>query len=372
MRGRGFGSRTVELVLEDVKEEPGPTDFDAFPISLDIVCAQGHEDLYEAAFDGIFSNPTVAMLSRLAPRPELRFRPPGLARTKELRGALSTVLGRAFARAFLYQYYDFTWFAPMERLLHSTFRGYKARRTRSGGNTPDWLAGTANSRVKAEIVEAKGIHRRTVSRDSALLPPWRRQLQNVTITKNSQRQSLKGWIIATRWVTTDEPRRTPRMYVEDPRTPGEVEPTPEDTKTLVEWAAREHIAHYLARTDQADLSLRVIKEDTPRYTSPIWKVQRENTQAFAGLEFVGRIRPANPWELAPWWASPHADPRSPFFGLVFEGIEVGIVEDALRQKLPRTERLQRRDIETKGELLRDGTVVVPASDVVRVQERVIE
>jgi hypothetical protein len=161
---------------------------------------------------------------------------PGVGR--EVRRAMSGLMGRFMARWYLKTHHDAGAFIPIDSdafrvfdpQLGNWFR--VARRVGERGDLPDWLwAGmpaAPHTTPCAGFLEAKGTYYRNQIGRS--LDGARTQLRQLLLERAPNRDgpwtavSCKNWAVATGWTTFDGIERgfqRPIMRVEDPETEGE-------------------------------------------------------------------------------------------------------------------------------------------------------
>lgn len=301
-----------------------------------------------------------------------RFTPPGIG-VGEHRESESQRLGRIVARGYLRQHHGYRWFANIDELLKTPQRGWAAS-ARVKGNKPDWLV---TRRGSAAVAEAKGTHR-LIHDQSAPLPGWRAQAGNIQIAKNGKPYAFKTWIVASRWVTTDQPRTLPRIYVEDPPLDG-AELGQSDLRDVELWTARTHTARNLRRLAVENVALR-LRAAEPIEVAPTRRVRwRCAIPGFEERSFVGRflVDPDAilaligsgwwpPWEPPfPPWPHPHI-PRNVAAqlmldlrdALTFDGLDVGVVKSLLRFEVPDEHGVE---VPEAVSFLPDGSLLAPGS-----------
>ena len=123
-----------------------------------------------------------------------------LGQAREVKTALSGLIGRFVARAYLTRYFGYRHFKsigkPPKRL---NFRpaAWVIRRPGHSGDLPDWVVSTASRTPTFAIVEAKGSHDPR-GPGAALSRAWE-QAQRADVTTHSGLVPLKRFAIATRW-----------------------------------------------------------------------------------------------------------------------------------------------------------------------------
>ncbi len=201
---------------------------------------------------------------------ELRFKSPGIANDDDLRGGVSHILGRIFARAYLNEHHKYRWFAHFSNLVRAKMRGWSVEPV-NRGDTPDWLITKSGS---AALAEAKGTHS-NITNGSPILDNWRVQAINARVKKNDLDYTLKSWIIATRWITSDQPRTHPKIYVEDPIINANHEFNDDDLSTIELNAASIHVSLCLHRLQQRRLATRLEignqQKEVQKIKVPLWR-----------------------------------------------------------------------------------------------------
>lgn len=216
---------------------------------------------------------------------ELKWQEPGIAQGDHLTGE-SAKLGRIFARGYL-ALHGYRWFADVKQLLKKPERGWSVSRP-NPGNMPDWLIGDDSS---AAVAEAKGTHAAIHANSSVLSDAWQPQLANIGVKHDGQTVSgLKGWIVATRWVTSGRRRTLPKLYAEDPVVPGDGPPDGPEWPSILLWLARVHTLRNLLRLARYRVAQRVsasaeLRELLPPARTPTWFC---DAPGLNGVRFIGR------------------------------------------------------------------------------------
>lgn len=367
--------RSLALTLVNAKPPPSAKNASGSPeITLDL------RDVFHHAYIDKHERPPVhgtnPLFQEYAPLVVpgdhyLRFESVGIA-VGDYRATASHDLGRAFARAILADY-GYRWFAHWRHLVRRSIRGWSVRR-RTKGKTPDWLV---TGTPPAALAEAKGTHA-AIKSTTPIVRTWRRQVGNAIVTRGGVQKSMKGWIAATRWVTSAQPKTIPSVYVEDPRTPGE-ELTPDDVPDL-EWViATIHTINNLRRLGLTRVADRLglppeMREYVPPAKVMTWRCAAEG---LTGFTFVGRTTGGEVADMSPWWPLWHLidwledwlpSPRIPatwwraILGQQwFDGLVASIPHDLVNERLPpRIEGLDAA-LQTPGvHLLADGSFIAPA------------
>lgn len=153
---------------------------------------------------------------------DFRFQDDGPGASVGKKREISTNLGQAFCRYFLYEFCGITYFAHMDRVLnkktHPAFDQMEIQRA-AKGDVPDYLcARTVN---KPYIAEAKGRYR-NISFVSAEFDSWREQFDRIEVKdRHGGRRKLKGFIVGTTFGTELRSDRKTKIYAEDPYTKGD-------------------------------------------------------------------------------------------------------------------------------------------------------
>lgn len=202
---------------------------------------------------------------------------------------ISTHLGQAFCRYFLYEFCGITYFAHMDKILdkelHPAFDGMKIKRI-AKGDVPDYLC--AKSVTKSYITEAKGRFK-NISFTSSEFDKWREQFQRIKVyDKNDITKVLKGYIVGTK-LTTTEHKSTNRSKImaEDPKTIGD-EDMNENDNGIGLGCISIHYSNIISKLGLQVLSLSlaegvVISEDL-KYSLPVWEC---NYPTLKGERFIG-------------------------------------------------------------------------------------
>jgi hypothetical protein len=158
----------------------------------------------------------------LAPTDDFRFLSDGPWTNSGKKRRISTELGQAFCRYFLYEFLGITYFAHMDKVLnrttHPAFNGLKVKRIRPG-DVPDYLC--AKSVNRPYIAEAKGRFS-NINFNSAAFDEWRQQFLRIGVyDRNNIPLNIKGYIIATKFTTEkNRPNIKSKLSAEDPELKG--------------------------------------------------------------------------------------------------------------------------------------------------------
>jgi hypothetical protein len=241
---------------------------------------------------------------------------------------------------------------------------------------PDWLI-TASARTPPPALgEAKGT-KAYVKSTTAIVHKWRTQVRNAIVHKNGMASAMKTWIVATRWVTSEQPKIVPSMYIEDPDAPG-AELSDNDAPGLILAAATLHTYRNLMRIGLPRTAERVvaspeIREMLPRSKVITWRCEAPGLQA---LRFVGAPLGAPHGLVVPWWTwwlegewlwdLPRGRLRSLRSASLgqqwFDGLVIDVPRDLISNRIPGDLRITRTEVHrTPGvHLLSDGSLIAPA------------
>lgn len=296
------------------------------------VCHHGVRDLHSTV-EYVYPGPYYHLYRPLlAPGKELRWKPPGIADDKEGKVGESRVLGRMFARGYLDQCLHYRWFAPISILQEHGQRGWSAERA-GDGDLPDWLVAKKGN---AAIAEAKG---RSRSFGTKEIDKWRKQVTNVHILKNKvRRNNMKSWILANRWVNSDQPGLKPTLYVEDPDGEGQAI-SDEEWNELELWVGRIHTYATVYSLQMRLLAIRILVETDLRREMALARVAlwRCVLPQLRGLEFVSRRHHSLRYSESIWPISPYLP--HPFDDPVFEGMDLRTIKGFLSDQVPEEYRV---------------------------------
>lgn len=151
-----------------------------------------------------------------------RFKESGIGIDKESKRNVSNELGKAFARWFLYNYENLTYFSPFEYSFNKTYPDGSFWEKKTEGDLPDFICGTHDYDIR--LAEAKGRYS-SVSFTNKEFSSFRAQIQRVVLKNSSKKLvSVKGYISACQWATEDTSRTKTKLLIEDPDTDGEFPP----------------------------------------------------------------------------------------------------------------------------------------------------
>ncbi|SOB93657.1 hypothetical protein [Thalassospira xiamenensis] len=185
----------------------------------------------------------------LEPGSDLIWKESGPGRGTEMRRSFSGIFGRFFARAYLSQHHNFTWFCAIDGDNFHIARNWRIKRAPPAKTEmPDWICARPG---ELAIGEAKGSHQKGNVPKRSLPKPIQTaagQIQGVVVQKlntTGRRQrwrpiKVKGWAIMSRWGTAKDPSRPPFLYALDPWTDGE-DPSDDEIEELVQAVARTHV-----------------------------------------------------------------------------------------------------------------------------------
>ncbi len=301
----------------------------------------------------------------LEPAEELRFKKKGLANDAEGKKAESGKLGRCFALYVLEKYYSYTWSASISNLRETPEKGWSAHKKNDKGDSPDWLV-TGNG--KFAVAEAKGRHD-PIPTTGATRKKWREQVKNIIIKQHGKGKSFKTWIIASRFVTSNDPMEKPQMLIEDPPLPG-VPITEEDNFSLSYWIIQSHVLANLERMRLYELALRLREPKTEKQWVIVWRCVHPQLK---DRLFIGRMVPAYMNHFR--WLLPYIDAEEDFPYITwflgwyrhmsrdgfFDGVDIDMVRPLLSGQLPSEVQTENFDGYPYISLLSDGSLLAPAS-----------
>ncbi len=176
-----------------------------------------------------------------------------LGRAREVKVALSGLLGRFVARAYLTRHHGYTFYGHLSSSTVVLDGGRRAQVIKNApGDLPDWVVWKPPGRGLA-IAEAKGSHDRQ-GPQSALNRAWA-QAQRVDLVTGGRKPPMKQFAITTRWGVASSTLPQPIIAVRDPEEPGDA--TPEEIAASALGIARVHIANLLRPLGHSDLADRI-------------------------------------------------------------------------------------------------------------------
>ncbi|WP_244536191.1 hypothetical protein [Hyphomicrobium sp. NDB2Meth4] len=178
------------------------------------------------------------------------FRKP-LGHAREVKVALSGLLGRFVARAYLERYFNLSIFAHLNSRTVDLDRSRRIKIVPlSRGDLPDWIACAADLSALT-VAEAKGCHD-TGGPSKALGRGWA-QAKRINIVAQGRKVTVKRVAIATRWGTTTEAPKDAHISVRDPVDEGEPIDLHEEDALFI-GLLRLHIANLIAPLGHAALA----------------------------------------------------------------------------------------------------------------------
>ena len=197
------------------------------------------------------------------------FREP-LGEAREVKVALSGLLGRFVARAYLGKYCGLSIFGHLGR---STIKLDGRRRIEivrlARGDLPDWVACTS-SLSDLTVAEAKGSHY-PCGPERALNRAWD-QAGRIDVRVSGTRATLKRLAIVTRWGMRTGGPSDPRISVRDPIDEGEPI-NPDDEGAIFVGLLRYHVANMLAPLGHTELADSIRRLATADSKSDEWRRQ---------------------------------------------------------------------------------------------------
>jgi hypothetical protein len=299
--------------------------------------------------------------------PDWRMAGAGIGADKESRRNVSNELGKAFARWFMSKYLGHNYFCDFDvAMKRSATEAHKWSR-REPGDLPDYVCGRDEKDVN--LLEAKGRYE-SVAFANAGFKKFREQIARARLCDASgQELAVKGFISVARWATEETPKTKSTLLVEDPWTEGR-----QDGEYPRSAGRSMVLGHYVSALDRLQLP---VLADSLRFSHAlpaqgsgerraIWACR---TGPLQGKEFVGGIIPGS--RHAYGWSDYYHNwfhetdvllPPFEFFGLersTFEGLIRAA--RASRMDLPAIEPVEVPEALGSISLLRDGSVLGPAS-----------
>jgi hypothetical protein len=188
-----------------------------------------------------------------------------LGQAREVKVALSGLLGRFVARAYLTRHHGYTIYGHLSSspvVLHGGQHAQVVRNAR--GDLPDWVVWHPGNRGLA-IAEAKGSHDPHGPFQS-LERAWT-QAQRVDLLIAGHSPPLKRFAVATRWGVENSDLSEPIIAVRDPEERGDA--TPEEVGAVTIGLVRLHIANLLRGLGHVDLADSIDTLRTSSVTSPV-------------------------------------------------------------------------------------------------------
>jgi len=175
-----------------------------------------------------------------------------LGQAREVKVALSGLLGRFVARAYLERYFNLSIFAHLgnHAINLSRRRRIDVKRLVERGDLPDWVACAANL-SSLTVAEAKGCHD-IRGPAKALEGAWK-QAHRIDVTVRGRKVTVKRIAIATRWGMATGGPHEPHLSVHDPLDKGDpIEP--DDETALFIGLLRLHIANLIKPLGHPELA----------------------------------------------------------------------------------------------------------------------
>jgi len=219
---------------------------------------------------------------------DFRFLEERVSTSEGQKRTVSSFIGQAFCRYFLYEFCGVTYFAHMDKILnkqtHPAFDGLRIMRIMNG-DVPDYLC--AKSVSHPLICEAKGRFS-NISFISTEFNDWRDQFKRIEVLdKHGVKKKVKGFIVATKF-TTDKNRSSnkSKLFAEDPETEGEN--LLEDERGLGRGCLSIHYSRLVSKLGLnllgSSLEEGFVVPQELQYTLPIWQC---NYPPLEGERFVG-------------------------------------------------------------------------------------
>jgi hypothetical protein len=327
--------------------------------------------------------------------PALEFISGSLGSHKEAKIAESMKLGKAFCRWFLAEHFQFVYFGHMDHLLNKApLPQYgNARIVRvQPGDTPDYLC--ADSSGHLFLAEAKGRQEGSIRFQDTAFQKWRDQFLRINVVNaQAQVRRMKGYIVATRLKLETQAATASKIFAEDPESPGEEDLSNDELPGLHRMAIHGHysgvfeilglLLHSAALRDGFVL---------PREEPVVVGIWRCLIPKLDHLRFAGGFLPSETTRSESsdfrWWFDFYNIPRSfrefarDFRGTpfgwnpnldvgqrMFFGLETQLFKHVLEETRQSSQAITEiepltvvaQDLPEQVSLLRDGTVLAPAS-----------
>jgi hypothetical protein len=375
--------KTLQLALNKV--DPVPNTLRSIPSQniprpdLPVNLASLYHHYYLDSYERTPPNPDPAQFEYLpfiSATKDFRLSGDGLGAHTAKRRSNSTSLGQAFCRMTLHDHFGISYFAHMDsvlnRPLHRAFSSIQVERIASG-DAPDYFC--AQSTDKIFLSEAKGRYA-SISFGSKEFTTWRSQFTRVAVREQGGGfRKVKGYIVATRFATEQQPGVASRILIEDPESPGQEFLSEDQTGELGEAIISLHYSDIALKLGQPILASALamgyqIPEDI-RIPFIVWRVTVGPQQ---GRLFVGGYYPGiggtQPFQATKEGVAfqPFAPFRLDIGTATFVGVELDILRSVV--KMARVGPRAARGIEHLAEeliqpfysgvsLLRDGSVIGP-------------
>lgn len=229
-----------------------------------------------------------ALLEPVRPKGPFRFKGP-IGQAREVKVAVSGLLGRFVARAYLTRYFGLSVYCHLgdRRIsLNPTVHAYVDRT--APGDLPDWVACTAQL-DKVTVAEAKGCH--DVNGPAQALKRAWNQVQRVDVRIETKIMPVKRIAVATRWGFHAGGPRQPLLWVQDPDDAGDdIDPKRRDQAYL--GILRRHLATLLEPLGQADFArsltaLAELGESAPRAISDLASLPGVRIEGVESDDLIG-------------------------------------------------------------------------------------
>lgn len=221
---------------------------------------------------------------------EWRMKGDGIGIGTEAKRNISNELAKGFARWFMYTYLGFTYFTPFEHAVKAPPDVKDGHRwVKVGeGDAPDYVCGSVAADVN--ILEVKGRYD-SVTFDTKEFENFREQVARARLlNEHDQEIAVKSFIFAARWATENHPNVQPKLWVEDPWTPGSQEiPKPNGLGSAM---IRGHYADLLRRMGFYRIATALQEgipfESTEKIFLQVWKCifGRHSGRLFVALNLI--------------------------------------------------------------------------------------
>jgi len=185
----------------------------------------------------------------------------------EFAGSYSQQFAKIVGVAFMAEYAESTWFAPLSRLWNDGLRAPRGRialrKRHPTKDGPDHLAAPFDPTVTRTkdplyVVEFKGRTGQVDFKHAAFVE-WRKQARNIVASAGGREIKLKSWVLAFNYAFENLGTRNSTLLVEDPWTARADRPPLEATRGNIAFVVREHLARQCAKFDAGFLAAPVLE-----------------------------------------------------------------------------------------------------------------
>ncbi len=173
-----------------------------------------------------------------------------LGQAREVKVALSGLLGRFVTRAYLTEHHGYKFYNHLTASTLTLHGGQQAKVVRKKkGDLPDWVVYKPAGRGLG-VAEAKGCHD-PAGPQSALGRAWA-QANRIDLVSATGRLALKRYAVAVRWGVENSALAEPLIAVFDPDEVGDA--VPEDVEAAALGVVRAHVANLVRRLGHSALA----------------------------------------------------------------------------------------------------------------------